>query len=170
MCRNWSYVTRTQSTVCCVAEMWSWQSLGSDKSVQRFWLSWFYFTPCVVWSLMLIYIMTYYRLKKREPLVALDSLPPGRGGGELNFCIRGTPPRGFVFMFWLDSIIMSVNQSKLIWSRQTVGKHNQWSDVFYLLLSSKLQSCGLKKRNRPNPFLFKTRQWNVRTYTYSYII
>ena len=39
-----------------------------------------------------------YRLRKMEPLIALSSHPEGTGrggGGEgLNFCTRGTPPRG----------------------------------------------------------------------------
>ena len=43
------------------------------------------------------YIPTYYRLRKREPVIALGSHQEGGwgvGGGALNFCIRGTPPRG----------------------------------------------------------------------------
>ena len=39
---------------------------------------------------MKTYIPTYYRLRKRESLIALGS----QQGGALHFCIRGTPPRG----------------------------------------------------------------------------
>ena len=37
------------------------------------------------------YILTCYRLRKREPSIALSSHHQGEGGG-LNLCIRGTPP------------------------------------------------------------------------------
>ena len=37
--------------------------------------------------------MTYYRLRKREPLIALGS-QQRRGGGDFTFCIRSTPPQG----------------------------------------------------------------------------
>ena len=41
------------------------------------------------------YIPTYYRLGKRELLIALGSHRGGGwGGGGLNSCIRGTPPLG----------------------------------------------------------------------------
>ena len=39
------------------------------------------------------YMLTYYRLRKREPLIALGSHPEGVGGGG-KFCIHGTPGRG----------------------------------------------------------------------------
>ena len=42
------------------------------------------------------YILTNHRLTKREPLIALGKLSPGRGGvgGGLNLYIPGTPPWG----------------------------------------------------------------------------
>ena len=36
------------------------------------------------------YTLTYYRLRKREPFIALSSHQEG-GGGWLNFCIHSTP-------------------------------------------------------------------------------
>ena len=38
------------------------------------------------------YIPTCYRLRKREPLIAMSSHQMGEGGG-LNFCIRSTTPQ-----------------------------------------------------------------------------
>ena len=75
------------------------------------------------------YVLTYYRLRQREPLIAPGSYQVGR-----HFCIRGIPPRGWG---WRGRVVGGGGGGEMntpamrrtrIWTLQRVKEHKSNND------------------------------------------